>query len=778
MSSFKILERIGAFLSPSRILEKIGLYFSTFKILEDGGVFSLQRQTKAETESEPLDECPETSKLSATEILTDTLKAEIRAHNFVSIARVEELITIPRVSEVLKLQDDPALAKKLQDDPTLAERLATRLPRLFVVLLLLGRSADAHYFSERTDDDIFPITESNFQDLRASKDAKLHQDLMENQWNVPPKLDPSKHHEFPAQFVPPLKGRKHLDGGSYGNVYKATLAGGHLPDRPKDSLVAVKEMRATHTAWDIIRQEPDTLRARQDQYIVPLLASYTSRKRESFEVEELNLVFPLAVMDLEYFMEKSEAEQRWKLQDPKKKSAFIYRNVFQLVSAVASLHCPINGFTTSHHDLKPKNTLLFEDGLKICDLGSGELVSIMKTETQVRGTYAYKPPEYWDENGSRASTKHGRSYDIWSLGCLVLELMVLEVFGWVGKVLDFKEARRKNSNVRVPIKDFFEGPEEDYSFHNNMFVVRDWIKTMRNGHPGLVTQVLDLVTEMLDKNPRDRPFSWELKMDLCEIFRSHNIMTDMLPSIKELGRAPENDSTEAKHSPVRRAALQGKKTQLRRLLKLGWPNPAGIFTELENDSRLSAPLREHIREILAAEMILVKFRTRRWLRLIEENRPGLLKKYQQIQSQPDDTQNILQQSGKGLTRLHEMCRQSNYDAVARILHGISDGRIRAKLLECRDNMGRLPLHHACGPRANTKILKLLLTKFSSSPTWIFDPRSTLYAQDVKGRTALHYAWGEGNMEVVGYLLQSSRDPPSLFNIKDNDGLIACPLGGS
>ncbi|XP_058175018.1 mitogen-activated protein kinase kinase kinase 4 [Anopheles ziemanni] len=97
------------------------------------------------------------------------------------------------------------------------------------------------------------------------------------------------------------------------------------------------------------------------------------------------------------------------------------RYTHQLLSAVAELHR--NGVV--HRDIKTANIFLHKDGncLKLGDFGSA--VKIQKHTTMAGelrgyvGTQAYMAPEVFTRTNSEG---HGRAADIWSVGCVVLEM--------------------------------------------------------------------------------------------------------------------------------------------------------------------------------------------------------------------------------------------------------------------------------------------------------------------------------------------------------------------
>lgn len=77
-----------------------------------------------------------------------------------------------------------------------------------------------------------------------------------------------------------------------------------------------------------------------------------------------------------------------------------------------------------HRDLKCANILMMEDGtLKISDFGTAKAIRISTNEdiarlcNSLKGTPYYMAPEVLKRTG------HNISADIWSLGCLVIEMV-------------------------------------------------------------------------------------------------------------------------------------------------------------------------------------------------------------------------------------------------------------------------------------------------------------------------------------------------------------------
>jgi serine/threonine-protein kinase TTK/MPS1 len=94
----------------------------------------------------------------------------------------------------------------------------------------------------------------------------------------------------------------------------------------------------------------------------------------------------------------------------------------QMLEAVQIVH----NAKVIHGDLKPANFLLVEGTLKLIDFGIAK--SISRDTTNIErpnqvGTLSYMAPEALKMNEERHAFKVGRAADVWSLGCILYELV-------------------------------------------------------------------------------------------------------------------------------------------------------------------------------------------------------------------------------------------------------------------------------------------------------------------------------------------------------------------
>jgi serine/threonine protein kinase len=96
---------------------------------------------------------------------------------------------------------------------------------------------------------------------------------------------------------------------------------------------------------------------------------------------------------------------------------FIYKIFSQIVSSLSCCH----SMNIIHRDIKPENILITkEEQIKLIDFGlSKQIETISKSMSTETGTSNYMSPEIINEQ------KYFSNSDVWSLGCVLFELLVL-----------------------------------------------------------------------------------------------------------------------------------------------------------------------------------------------------------------------------------------------------------------------------------------------------------------------------------------------------------------
>ena len=336
--------------------------------------------------------------------------------------------------------------------------------------------------------------------------------------------------------------------------------------------------------WDQLYREVETLQKARHLNIVPLLASYFLDTTDSSDrlIRTMYLLFPWAEMDLATWMTCSQVPMPLQDSSRSERQAYIYRSMYALVSGMSYLHRENEGFITSHHDLKPSNILVIGQDFKIADLGRSHLrPADGGSETEGAnglGTYEYQPPEYWQDNGSRTKLRHGRAFDIWAMGCILIELATLIVDDWEPEqVSRFRQERADNTTPDRP--DLAKSRnDDDSSFHNNWSIVNNWVTQLKQ-HPRSSTTLedtLDVAMAMLVHEPGSRLYSWEAELDLYGIQNPglSQITSDGGPGslcVQPQWKSRYHESyVNGMQTPLHRAALKADRRRMMALLSSGW----------------------------------------------------------------------------------------------------------------------------------------------------------------------------------------------------------------
>lgn len=296
----------------------------------------------------------------------------------------------------------------------------------------------------------------------------------------------------PDEVVPLVQGR-FLGHGAMGGVYETHCKG---------VAVAWKRHFCRKKIGDQERREIEILKKLSHKHIIRLVGTYTHKQFLGL------LLYPVAICDLATFFEDFEIlrsgepldvvqDERFRslglpcgLENTVHISAFLSATMGCLANAMEYLHSQ----QIRHKDLKPSNILLSRDQLWLTDFGSAtdfSMLSQSATENGERGTPKYFAPEVAQYRPS------GRAADIFSLGCIFLEIVTLSQ---KGSLKDLKALR----------------PSMDTSYQANVHRSRDWLnllqlKSARNRH------LLLEIERMLDPEPERRPSAAELHKTLIHI---------------------------------------------------------------------------------------------------------------------------------------------------------------------------------------------------------------------------------------------------------------------
>ncbi|RYP42656.1 hypothetical protein DL767_000025 [Monosporascus sp. MG133] len=738
---------------------------------------------------------------------------ERKQQGFITVRDLEELITPSAVQQLLSHNNVVPVSQADQD------ALARALPRArkLVAILVLGQ-LERHILdvivAHSTTDGVFPIEDWQVvPPLNADESRRVCRE----QWAVPPVLRREEHLQLPRGATLPFSSKESVNHGSFGIVYKVKVADGHLdsdmpPGRSKPLVIALKEVEVEEGREDDFMREVVANRRRRHPNLVPLLASYTERRAESgCETVCISMLFPYAELDMEAWLYLCKTPTNLACLSTSEQRLRLYAMAARLVSALTALHKEVGGFVASHHDLKPRNILVVGEDLMIADLGMSNLVRLDRTDgSGVRragglGTRSYRPPEYYKEGGGweRDETRaFGRSFDMWAMGCIMIQIAVLVVWGWEsGKMREFRKARERivaqdqQARGAVGKRSF----EPDDSFVKSIPEVDKWLTLLQEEDgSAMLRGYLAVAIQMLRQDPSDRIYSWEAELHLHELLHPDEPRAARLSMTSDLAQQPTpGQATNRVETPLHRAVAQGNLIRTVGLLEAGWPADQRDKTGRTSSEIASHNGQLHLRDLLSRAESIRKFggkhalrdvalepaiqiKDQRGFRLQEgswqrgaashalqgEVRGGVAGSIGARESQgPGHTPEIMRNCLKfGRTRLHEAAQRGDVALLGSLLNDADASE--AVLLV--DDLGKSPLHYAAETSADgvTAILRAATHK-----------TQLLLARDQYGRNPLHLAVESGKRDVVEVLLKACHDGVEARRMlyqEDQEGAI--PLG--
>lgn len=180
-----------------------------------------------------------------------------------------------------------------------------------------------------------------------------------------------------------------------------------------------------------------------------------------------------------------------------------------LCSALAKVH---NFFSDSadlraigcHHDLKPQNILVHNNSFLLADFGLSTLkIEGKDSGSSYKNVHGYYVAPECEPLDPRAPQTNGdvvrRSSDVWSLGCIITEVMVHLVFRRDGRE-EFKKDRYFTAYGMASWR-YHKGPEKEQP------KVEAWLKRLESELDLHGKDVIQVVRSMLQLDPHKRPKS-------------------------------------------------------------------------------------------------------------------------------------------------------------------------------------------------------------------------------------------------------------------------------
>ncbi|KAM5341588.1 hypothetical protein ACJ41O_014619 [Fusarium nematophilum] len=380
-------------------------------------------------------------------------------------------------------------------------------PRTFSLLWILGIPEKMDVFvAEGRADHYLPYNEGNLPDIikgstLRSKFLKLQSIVRCRREDSMSELEEGGMHiHIPGHAEAYFYFLEYLGGGRFAKVYK-------VYNRRTLKTYALKQIERGQSVYQDQYQlgafvkELRALKSLSHRHIVKLVGSYT-------DSEAIGLIMrPVADTDLQQYLDSMDV-------DPgiRKRSLRCFFGC--LATALACIHKK----NIRHKDIKPSNVLVKSGQVLLADFGTSRICldGHLTTNGQPSGTPRYCAPEVMDGAVSpsavvpfhintvrrtKSAQDRNTASDIWSLGCVFLE-MATTLFGYThNDMLDFYSRH---------------GSEAWRSICKNIPATRIWIDKLRSSGAGLDSPILDWTEWMLKENPNDRPTAAQLRSKILD----------------------------------------------------------------------------------------------------------------------------------------------------------------------------------------------------------------------------------------------------------------------
>lgn len=244
----------------------------------------------------------------------------------------------------------------------------------------------------------------------------------------------------------------------------------------------------TQRTFKALKAEVEIMKKLKHPHIVQFVGAYTADHSLSI------LMTPSADFDLDYLIGSYSGPVNT-------------RNVVQWFSCLISGVDYLHSHSIKHQDIKPSNILIRGNTIFLADFGVAKTFNDFESTTSTSGhmTRKYCSPE------TALDGYRGRKSDIFSLGCVFLEMLsfLLQDDG-----TSFYDYQQKN----------FTG---DGVYHQNLSEIREWLHCLRRTENTRASsldlnEVIEACEKMLKMDPRDRPSAGELTVqfapgECCEV---------------------------------------------------------------------------------------------------------------------------------------------------------------------------------------------------------------------------------------------------------------------
>ncbi|KAK2608586.1 hypothetical protein QQS21_002933 [Conoideocrella luteorostrata] len=380
--------------------------------------------------------------------------------SFLPRDKLEELTTGDRVKKAL---NETGISKeKLKDLLDFVAAGGAR--RVFLILVLMSSATEEHLSKLETlkengvKDDSLPLAFTTpatgetccGYPCESGADKELysvfndwsvtHRELFEKyQWCLTaPVFDGAKfrYQIHPRRILPYLTVATHpASNRFFGEVSRVEIHPAHIPafktnptPETKGFAIAIKKVRASEDSANAFDKETEELQIYPSRYLIRPIAAYQIDS-------DRYLMFPRA--------DASSLRDYWASHDNHRQDPTHLKWIVDQFAGICGALTILHTDNCSHGNLSPENILWFKSdndmgNLGIADLGLTKFHEEEATTKQQNWdkihtltpptTFRYSPPEMNENRDDKKS--QSRQYDVWSMGCTIVELLVWLVHGF------------------------------------------------------------------------------------------------------------------------------------------------------------------------------------------------------------------------------------------------------------------------------------------------------------------------------------------------------------
>lgn len=150
-----------------------------------------------------------------------------------------------------------------------------------------------------------------------------------------------------------------------------------------------------------------------------------------------------------------------------------------------------------HRDIKPENILIKGSAVFLTDFGlSFDWGHLSRSTTTADSA---KTPVYAAPEVAHFERRKNSSSDMWSLGCVFLEMMTVI-----------------NGGTVSAMRDFFKRQNDNYRYYDNVEAAKEWAAQIAMANSDDGTTPLPWIIDMLQKDPDRRPTASLLYQEILE----------------------------------------------------------------------------------------------------------------------------------------------------------------------------------------------------------------------------------------------------------------------